>query len=174
MYSVSKSNPMSNDVKYLPEHTLRKSQIMAIKSPFSGRVKPITEHPEPFFRFSTLGPGISVELTSHNIIAPFDGTLLQVKNAGKEYLLQANNGLKILINLYFSSEDDHINHTNIAKLNGNKISQGERLAYFDLRELTRPMIGTLCVLNAANLGPLYFSLSQITAGVDTLLTVTKK
>ena len=121
-----------------------------------------------------MGPGISAELTSHNIIAPFDGTLLQVKNAGKEYLLQANNGLKILINLYFSSEDDHINHTNIAKLNGNKISQGERLAYFDLRELTRPMIGTLCVLNAANLGPLYFSLSQVTAGVDTLLTVTKK
>ncbi|TMO23856.1 MULTISPECIES: PTS glucose transporter subunit IIA [Pseudoalteromonas] len=165
---------MTNEVQYLPERSLRKARCMAIKSPFSGRVKSINEHPEPFFRFATLGPGISVELTSHNIIAPFDGTLLQVKNAGKEYILQAKNGLKVLLNLSFSSVEEHINHTNIAKLNGSKISQGERLAYFDLRELSSPMLGTLCVLNSQHLGPLYYSLSQVTAGVDTLLTVTKK
>jgi len=165
---------MSIDVQYLPERSLRKARCMAIKSPFTGRVKSINEHPEPFFRFATLGPGISVELTSHNIIAPFDGTLLQVKNAGKEYILQAKNGLKILLNLSFSSIEEHISHTNIAKLNGSKISQGERLAYFDLRELSSPMLGTVCVLNSHNLGPLYYSLSQVIAGVDTLLTVTKK
>ena len=88
---------MTNEVQYLPERSLRKARCMAIKSPFTGRVKSISEHPEPFFRFATLGPGISVELTSHNIIAPFDGTLLQVKNAGKEYILQAKNGLKVFL-----------------------------------------------------------------------------
>ena len=113
---------MTNEVQYIPERSLRKARCMAIKSPFTGRVKSISEHPEPFFRFATLGPGISVELTSHNIIAPFDGTLLQVKNAGKEYILQAKNGLKVLLNLSFSSVEAHINHTNIAKLNGSKIS----------------------------------------------------
>jgi PTS system glucose-specific IIA component len=165
---------MGIDVQYLPERSLRKARCMAIKSPFTGRVKSMAEHPEPFFRYATVGPGICVELTSHNIIAPFDGTLLQVKNAGKEYILQAKNGLKILLNLSFSSIEEHISHTNIAKLNGSKISQGERLAYFDLRELSSPMLGTVCVLNSHNLGPLYYSLSQVIAGVDTLLTVTKK
>ncbi|UJX26940.1 PTS glucose transporter subunit IIA [Pseudoalteromonas sp. CF6-2] len=165
---------MNKEVTYQSQRALRKNQVMAIKSPFTGRVKPISEHPEAFFRFSTLGPSISVELTSHNIVAPFDGTLLQVKNAGKEYILQAKNGLKILINLHFSSLSEHINHTRIAKLNDSKISQGQRLAYFDLRELSSPMIATLCVLNSQQLGPLYYSLSQVSAGVDTLLTVTKK
>jgi len=144
-----------------------------ITSPFTGKVIELKEHPEPFFRFGTLGPGIMVQLTSHKILAPFDGTLLQVKNAGTEFILQANNGLKALINLtIFDSQS--ITYTHIAQLNGSKICKGQRLAYFDLRELDTPMLASLILLNGHNLGTFHYSHSHVNAGEDTLLTIIKK
>ena len=114
-----------------------------------------------------------VQLSNHKILAPFDGTLLQVKNAGTEFILQAKNGLKVLINLTILSSQ-HITHTHIAQLNGSKICKGQRLAYFDLRELDTPMLASLILLNGHSLGTFHFSHSQVNAGVDTLLTIIKK
>ncbi|WP_404343121.1 PTS glucose transporter subunit IIA [Pseudoalteromonas mariniglutinosa] len=162
------------DVSFLPERALKKNALMAITSPFSGRVRPLSEHPEAFFKYATLGPGIMVELSNHKILAPFDGTLLQIKNAGTEYILQANNGLRLLLNLYFEAPLEHLNHTHIAQLHGSKINKGERLAYFDLRDLSSPMLASLSILNCQQLGAIFYSLSQVSAGIDTLLTITKK
>lgn len=162
----------NNDIIYLPQQQIQ-TNTLTICSPFSGKVLPLSEHPEPFFSYGTLGPGIMVELTSHKILSPFDGILLQVKNAGGEFILQANNGLKILINLHFDQQIN-IHHTHIAQLNGSKIVKGQRLAYFDLRDLNTPLLASLILLNGHQLKPMYFSLSHVNAGNDTLLTLTKK
>ncbi|MCQ8876948.1 PTS glucose transporter subunit IIA [Pseudoalteromonas shioyasakiensis] len=162
----------STDIIYLPQQQLDTNTI-AICSPFSGKVRPLNEHPEAFFRYGTLGPGIMVELSSHKILSPFDGVLLQARNAGTEFILQASNGLKILINLHFDQQFD-IHHTHIAQLNNSKISKGQRLAYFDLRDLKVPLIASLILLNGHQLKPMYYSLSHVSAGTDNLLTLTKK
>lgn len=159
-------------VEYLAQNKLPATAIK-ITSPFSGKVTDLNQHPEPFFKFSTLGPTAMVSLSNHKILAPFDGTLVQVKNAGCEFILQANNGLKVLINLSITPEQ-HITHTHIAQLNGSKISKGQRLAYFDLRELDTPLIGSLVLLNGHNLGSFYYSHSHVNAGVDPLLSIIKK
>lgn len=160
------------NVSYLAKNKIGPHAIQ-ITSPFSGRVIPISEHPEPFFRFATLGPGIMVSLSSHKVIAPFNGILLQVKNAGTEFVLRANNGLKLLINLAVP-ESDTMTHTHIAQLNGSKISKGQRLAYFDKRELDSPILASLILLNGHNLGTFHYSHPQVNAGVDTLLTIIRK
>ncbi|MDN3377349.1 MULTISPECIES: PTS glucose transporter subunit IIA [unclassified Pseudoalteromonas] len=162
----------NNDITYLPQQQIQ-TNTLSICSPFSGKVLPLSEHPEPFFSYGTVGPGIMVELTSHKILSPFDGILLQVKNAGCEFILQAKNGLKVLINLHLDKQLD-IHHTHIAQLNGSKIAKGQRLAYFDLRDLNTPLLASLILLNGHQLKPMYFSLSHVTAGTDTLLTLTKK
>lgn len=160
------------EISYLPQRQLTPNSI-AICSPFSGKVMPLNEHPEPFFSYGTLGPGIMVALSNHKILAPFDGTLVQVKNAGTEFILQANNGLKVLLNLHLDPQQ-HIKHTHIAQLNGSKVSKGQRLAYFDLRDLSSPLLGCLILLNGHQLIPMHYSLSHVSAGIDTLLTITKK
>ena len=149
------------------------NNAITITSPFTGKVRSLSDHPEPFFKFGTLGPGIMVELTSHKVLAPFDGILIQVKNAGTEFILQAKNGLKLLINLHIDQQIDML-HTHIAQLNGSKIVKGQRLAYFDLRNLNTPLLATLILLNGHQLTPIYYSLSHVSAGIDTLLTLTKK
>ena len=159
-------------IEYLALNKTPRSAIL-ITSPFTGKVIELKEHPEPFFRFGTLGPGIMVQLTSHKILAPFDGTLLQVKNTGTEFILQANNGLKAMINLTIP-DSQSITHTHIAQLNGSKICKGQRLAYFDLRELDTPILASLILLNGHNLGTFHYSHSHVNADVDTLLTIIKK
>ena len=159
-------------IEYLALNKTPRNAIL-ITSPFTGKVMSLKEHPEPIFRFGILGPGITVTLSSHKILAPFDGTLLQVKNAGAEFILQAKNGLKVLINLTIP-DTQSITHTHIAQLNGSEISKGQRLAYFDLRELDTPMLASLILLNGHNLGTFHYSHSHVNAGVDTLLTIIKK
>ncbi|WP_283710827.1 PTS sugar transporter subunit IIA [Pseudoalteromonas prydzensis] len=160
------------EISYLPQRQLTPNSI-AICSPFSGKVMPLNEHPEPFFSYGTLGPGIMVALSNHKILAPFDGTLVQVKNAGTEFILQANNGLKVLLNLQLDPQQ-HIKQTHIAQLNGSKVTKGQRLAYFDLRDLSSPLLACLILLNGHQLTPMHYSLSHVSAGIDTLLTITKK
>ncbi|AQQ01152.1 MULTISPECIES: PTS glucose transporter subunit IIA [Pseudoalteromonas] len=159
-------------IQYIAQNKIPKNAIN-ITSPFSGKVLELNEHSEPLFRFGTLGPGIMVQLTHHKILAPFDGTLLQVKNAGTEFVLQAKNGLKILINLTIP-DSQSIMHTHIAQLNGSKIIKGQRLAYFDLRELDSPLLASLILLNGHHLGTFHHSHPQVKAGEDTLLTIIKK
>ncbi|ATG58028.1 MULTISPECIES: PTS glucose transporter subunit IIA [Pseudoalteromonas] len=144
-----------------------------ITSPFTGKVVELSNHPEPLFSFGTLGPGVMVQATSHKILSPFDGVLLQVKNAGTEFILQAKNGLKILINLTLPASAA-ITHTHIAQLNGSQVLKGQRLAYFDLRELDSPMLGSLILLNGHNLGTFHYSHLHVKAAEDTLLTIIKK
>jgi len=144
-----------------------------ISSPFTGKVLVMDAHPDPFFRFGTLGPGIMVNLTSHKVLSPFDGTLLAVRNAGTEFILKAKNGLKVLINLTFP-DPQSITHTHIAQLNGSAITKGQRLAYFDLRELDSAIFASLILLNGHDLGTFHYSHSHVNAGVDTLLTIIKK
>ena len=81
--------------------------------------------------------------------------------------------MKILINLTLP-ESAAITHTHIAQLNGSQVFKGQRLAYFDLRELDSPLLGSLILLNGHNLGTFHHSHLQVKAGEDTLLTIIKK
>ena len=162
----------SEDVSYLTKNKIGRSAIQ-ITSPFSGKVLQMDAHPEAFFRFGTLGPGVMVSLTSHKVLAPFNGSLLQVKSGGCEFILKAKNGLKVLINLAVP-DSQTLTHTHIAQLNGSKIIKGQRLAYFDLRELDAPILASLIILNGHDLGTFHCSHPQVNAGVDTLLTIIKK
>lgn len=162
----------SEDVSYLTKNKIGRSAIQ-ITSPFSGKVLQMDAHPEAFFRFGTLGPGVMVSLTSHKVLAPFNGSLLQVKSGGCEFILKAKNGLKVLINLAVP-DSQTLTHTHIAQLNGSKIIKGQRLAYFDLRELDAPILASLIILNGHDLGTFHYSHPQVNAGVDTLLTIIKK
>ena len=162
----------SEDVSYLTKNKICRSAIQ-ITSPFSGKVMQMDAHPEAFFRFGTLGPGVMVSLTSHKVLAPFNGSLLQVKSGGCEFILKAKNGLKVFINLAVP-DSQTLTHTHIAQLNGSKIIKGQRLAYFDLRELDAPILASLIILNGHDLGTFHCSHPQVNAGVDTLLTIIKK
>ncbi|MGO2168836.1 PTS glucose transporter subunit IIA [Pseudoalteromonas sp.] len=105
-----------------------------------------------------------VKLNKHKILAPFDGKLVQVKNAGTEFILQANNGLKVLFNLYVKQSLALPEHTYLAQINTSKITHGQQLAYFDLRQFKRPLLASLTILNALKNSNVFYSLNYVDAG----------
>jgi len=115
-----------------------------------------------------------IELNKHKILAPFDGKLVTVRNAGTEFILQANNGLKVLLNLYFEQHQALTHRSHIAQINTSKVKQGQQIAYFDLRELKQPLLASLTILNAPKNYDVFYSLNHVDAGEDILLTLTKK
>ncbi|MGO3301145.1 MAG: PTS glucose transporter subunit IIA [Pseudoalteromonas sp.] len=115
-------------------------------------------------QFGILGSGIMVKLNKHKILAPFDGKLVQVKNAGTEFILQTNNGLKVLLNLYVKQSPTLPEHTYLAQINTSKITRGQQLAYFDLRQLKQPLLASLTILNALKNSNVFYSLNYVDAG----------
>lgn len=160
-------------VSFAPQNQLSSNSIKLI-SPFSGKVRSLQDHPEAIFQFGILGPGIMIELNKHKILAPFDGKLVTVRNAGTEFILQANNGLKVLLNLYFGQHQALTHRSHIAQINTSKVKQGQQIAYFDLRELKQPLLASLTILNAPKNYDVFYSLNHVDAGEDILLTLTKK
>ncbi|MBQ4832566.1 PTS glucose transporter subunit IIA [Pseudoalteromonas sp. MMG010] len=159
-------------VTYKAQNTLPLNSLN-IASPFTGKVLSIDTHPVAFFRYSTLGPSVLVELSSHKILAPFNGKLLQVKNAGTEFVLQADNGIKLLLNLHIIAKKP-LSHTRITQLNGKNITHSQQLAYFDLLELESPILASVVLLNGHNLGRFHFSHTHVNAGIDPILSIIKK
>ncbi len=143
-------------------------------SPLSGHVLALSEHPDPFFAGGTLGCGIAVEMHGHKLVAPFDGWLESVKAGGSEFVLKSDSGIRLLIAINLPLDEMPLTGTRLNYLNKTRITRGEQLAYFDLRRFKENRVAAIIVLNHKKLGAIYFSQQQVSAGSDTLLTITKK
>lgn len=161
-----------SQVSHLPINSIERP-ILNIASPFTGRVVPASSHPNPLISTGTLGKGICVEMTNFKIVTPISGTIKQVRRKGCEFIIEANNGLKILINILLPQEYQEYDHHTLNILTRSSINQGEVIAYFDLPMTKGFAWGTMIVLNAESLGPCYHPLKQVTAGKDPLITITK-
>ncbi|BBN81373.1 hypothetical protein PA25_13580 [Pseudoalteromonas sp. A25] len=148
--------------------------FMHLASPFTGKVHPLTVHPEPIFSTGMLGRGVCVEMTSNKVTSPVAGAIEQIKRKGCEFIIVANNGLKLLVHVHLPSEYASLDRQPINAFGKERVEQGEILAYFDLPSSQLKVLGTLIVLNADKLGPCYYPLRQVSAGQDPLLTLTKK
>ncbi|CAH9057769.1 PTS system glucose-specific EIIA component [Pseudoalteromonas holothuriae] len=163
----------SKSVDYAPiasvEHLL-----MNLASPFTGKVYPLSVHPETLLATSMLGRGVCVEMTGNKVTSPISGTIEQIKRKGCEFIIVADNGLKLMVHVHLPNEYNTLGQQAINAFGKKHIEQGEILAYFDLPSSQQKILGTLIVLNADKLGPCYYPLKQVSAGQDPLLSITKK
>ena len=162
----------SNTISYAPINDIQ-DPVLHLASPFSGKVFSLNDHPQALFSSGMLGRGVCVELSQGKITAPFDGQIEQIKRQGYEIILIANNGLKLLINIFSPNERTNLNHQITRVLSKDKIKQGELIAYFETTHLETPLIGSLIIVNAERLGPCYFPLRQVRTGLDPLITITQ-
>ncbi len=145
-----------------------------IFAPLSGKIIPLSKHPQTIFARGILGCGVAVELSSHKISAPFDGSIEQIKLGGTEVYLKSNNGIKLLIAIDIDPSHFPLPGLCIKKLNKQLITRGEPLIYFDLRQIPPPIIASITVLNYQQLGNIYYSQTQININSDVLFKVTAK
>ncbi|SFC87808.1 PTS glucose transporter subunit IIA [Pseudoalteromonas denitrificans] len=145
-----------------------------VYSPISGKITPLINHPQTIFSSGILGCGLAFEVTSHKIVAPFDGIVEQIKLGGSEVYFKAKNGIKLLIALEIDQEYFPLPGLAIKKQEAQQIKAGEPIIHFDLRKIPVPIYGCVTILNHQKLGAIYYSQSNITAGSDVLFKITSK
>lgn len=64
-----------------------------------GKVKPLSEVPDPVFAEKMAGDGVAIEITSDTIVAPADGELSLVFNTKHAFAMTLENGVELLVHV---------------------------------------------------------------------------
>jgi phosphocarrier protein FPr len=76
----------------------RPAGCVDLHAPLSGVVVPIERVPDPVFAQKLVGDGISIDPTSSTLVAPCDGTVIQLHSCGHAITLDVN-GVEVLMHI---------------------------------------------------------------------------
>ena len=80
------------------EKTQSKSELKLVAIA-DGKVKPLSEVPDPVFAEKMAGDGVAIEITSDTIVAPADGELSLVFNTKHAFAMTLENGVELLVHV---------------------------------------------------------------------------
>jgi phosphoenolpyruvate-protein phosphotransferase len=110
---------------------------LTISSPLSGWCATLEDSPDPVFSGRILGEGVSIDPTTGEIHAPFDGEVLTVPDSRHAINLRASNGAEFLIHVGIDSVkmagEGFVSHVKP----GERIESGQLLLSFDLDKVLR-------------------------------------
>ena len=120
-------------------------------APFSGKLLPIEEVPDPIFAQKTVGDGFAIEMTSGEVFSPVDGTIVAVFPTGHAIGIRANDRNQYL--LHFGIDTVKFNGQGFTTLvsEGQQVSKGDPISVVDLgffRENNACMVCPIIVTNA--------------------------
>jgi len=105
---------------------------IAVLSPFSGRVVPLGQVPDPVFAARMLGDGLAVEPSVGVAVAPVDGELSVLHAAGHAFAIQANEEVSVLVHIGLDTVRMHGQGFVTLAHAGDRVRVGQELVRFDL------------------------------------------
>ncbi len=104
---------------------------MPILSPFTGRVVPLDEVPDPVFAERMLGEGVAVDPVAGIAVAPLRGRLVVLHSANHAFAVEAENGLKVLVHIGLDTV--HLRGEGFERLaqEGDPVEAGQPIVRFD-------------------------------------------
>ena len=151
------------------------SQVEVL-APFSGRVVPLDEVPDPVFSERMLGDGLAVDPIEGIGVAPVTGKLTVFHSAGHAFAVQATNEVSILVHVGLDTV--HMKGEGFTRLAevGDEVRAGQELVHFDLTAIAEAGYSPLSPVILPDLPAGYqiekTTASTLRAGQDVLLTVT--
>jgi len=103
-----------------------------VLAPFSGRVVPLDEVPDPVFSAKMLGDGLAVEPVEGVGVAPVTGKLAVFHSAGHAFAVQATAEVSILVHVGLDTV--HMKGEGFTRLAeaGDEVAAGQEIVHFDL------------------------------------------
>jgi phosphoenolpyruvate-protein phosphotransferase len=74
-------------------------QELTLHAPISGPIVPLDRVPDPVFAQKLVGDGISIDPITSELIAPFDGTVVQLHRAHHALTLRSKEGVDVLMHI---------------------------------------------------------------------------
>ncbi|RRS08523.1 PTS sugar transporter [Pseudoalteromonas sp. J010] len=163
---------LSPTIQYRPISQIA-NPIAHIPSPFTGKVFPLSAHSNAVIASGALGIGVCVQVRVPLLLSPCHGQLLQTRRNGCEYIVQANNGLKMLLSLDISSEFTKPEYLKANSFGKSKVALGEPLCFYDVPLSEAKTMAAIVLLNAQKLGACYYPLKQVTAAKEPIITIAR-
>lgn len=153
-----------------------KGQVEVL-APFSGRVLPLEEVPDPVFSEKMLGDGLALDPTEGVGVAPVTGKLTVFHSAGHAFAVQATDEVSVLVHVGLDTvQMKGEGFTRLAEVS-DEVKAGQELVRFDLAAIAAAGHSPLSPVILPDLPPGYqvkkTTASTVRAGRDVLLTVTR-
>jgi PTS system glucose-specific IIA component len=148
-----------------------------VLSPFSGRVVPLEEVPDPVFSQKMLGDGLAVDPAEGIGVAPVTGKLAVFHSAGHAFAVQATDEVGVLVHIGLNTvRMKGEGFTRLAEV-GDEVVAGQEIVRFDLAAIEAAGYSPLSPVILPDL-PAGYRVEKTTApavraGQDVLFTVTQ-
>ncbi len=76
-----------------------KFESLLLKAPIPGVLVPLAQVPDPVFSQNGVGIGVAIDPTGDELVAPCDGTILQVHASGHALFMRTKKGLELLMHI---------------------------------------------------------------------------
>ncbi|MFT4044223.1 MAG: beta-glucoside-specific PTS transporter subunit IIABC [Gordonia sp. (in: high G+C Gram-positive bacteria)] len=149
---------------------------VAVASPLSGRVVPLSAVPDPVFASSAMGAGVAVEPDDNKVFAPFDGTVVAVLRSKHAVGLISDDGVELLIHVGIDTvklDGAHFTcHVNAKQ----HVAKGDLLLEFDRDAIEKAgysLITPVIVTNSKNYDDVLAApIDNVSVGDDLLSALT--
>jgi phosphocarrier protein FPr len=147
-----------------------------LTAPVSGPVVAIESVPDPVFAQKIVGPGIAIDPIDQTLLAPCEGTIVQIHRAGHAVTIAPrDSGARILLHIGLDTVKLNGEGFTPKVRAGDKVRQGQPLIEFDADLIGRRAKSLLTLMVVTEVEPSRVTasstLAAATAGNDVLLTV---
>ena len=147
-----------------------------VLAPFSGRVVPLDEVPDPVFSERMLGDGLALDPAEGVGVAPVTGRLAVFHSAGHAFAVQATDEVSVLVHIGLDTvQMKGEGFTRLAEA-GDEVVAGQEIVHFDLAAIEAAGYSPLSPVILPDLPAGYrvekTTAAAVRAGRDVLLVVT--
>ncbi|MEW4369545.1 beta-glucoside-specific PTS transporter subunit IIABC [Paenibacillus kandeliae] len=128
--------------------TMKATQIL---SPMNGKVKPLSEVPDPAFAEEIMGKGVAIEPSEGRVVSPVNGTVFSVSKSGHAIGLVSEDGTEMLIHIGIDTVKLKGKHFTPHARSGQEIKIGDLLMEFDLEAVRSEGYATITPVIVTNI-----------------------
>jgi phosphoenolpyruvate-protein phosphotransferase len=147
---------------------------LALLAPLSGVIVPLEAVPDRVFAERLVGDGVSIDPTSTTLLAPCDGIVIQLHQAGHAITIRAVGDLEVMIHIGLDTVTLKGQGFTPSVKTGDRVRAGDRLIAFDadfVATHARSLLTQVLLTNMDRVTSLTAPCEMVEAGRDVLLNV---
>ena len=174
----TESDLIKEEIKKLIQTPIssRVESEIVIGVPLSGKIIPLTEIPDATFAQGMIGPGIGIEPNGNTVVAPFDGTVVNLFHTKHAIGLESDQGVELLIHIGIDTVKMQGKGFEAFVKQGDRVKAGQKLLEFDLeliRKEAKSIITPVIVTNGAQFKSLKLEPSKLISILEPMARIEK-
>ena len=135
-------------------HGLVSDDGIRVYAPVSGKILPIEDVPDVVFSERIAGDGIAIKPEGDKLVAPFDGTIVQVFETNHAFAIRSEKNIEVLVHFGIDTVDLRGKGFKRLAESGQKVHKGDPIIGFNLKELESSAHSTVTPVVISNMGEL--------------------